>query len=145
MPFTIRTARPEDAPAIATLITILGYSLSPDQVPGRLAEYSGENNRVFVALTGEAIIGFLSFHASPLFHETAKLGRITAMAIDPQFHRQGVGRALVQAAESFAIACGCSRIEVTSGDHREQDAHLFYQAQGYHSDCRRFLKRFPPA
>jgi hypothetical protein len=43
-------------------------------------------------------------------------------------------------AEEAAAACGCLRMEVTSGDHREQDAHLFYQAQGYRADCRRFIK-----
>lgn len=143
MPLSIRTATAEDATAIAALIRILGYSLPSDEVPARLAEYSGQRSRVFLALSGESVVGFLSFHAMPMFHEAACLGRITAMAIDPKFHRQGIGRALVQAAEDFARECGCPRIEVTSGDHRAQDAHLFYQSQGYETDCRRFLKRLP--
>lgn len=144
MAILIRTAILEDAPAIARLIRILGYSLPPDQIPGRLAEYSGDTSRVFAAVDQQTVIGFLSFYATPLFHENAKIGRITAMVIDPTFHRQGVGRALVKAAEEFAYQCQCSRIEVTSGDHREHDAHLFYLSQGYQSDCRRFLKRLPP-
>lgn len=144
MSVSIRIATPEDTGAVAALIRVLGYSLPSDQVPARLAEYSGPRSRAFIAIKEEAVVGFLSFYATPMFHEAACLGRITAMAIDPEFHRQGIGRALVQAAEDFARQCGCSRIEVTSGDHRAQDAHLFYQSQGYETDCRRFLKRLPP-
>ncbi len=96
---------------------------------------------MWVAVCGDGVAGFLSFHAIPLFHEPGRLGRITAMAIDPAFQRQGVGRALVAAAEVFAIQSGCQRMEVTSGDRREKDAHVFYRALGYDSDCRRFLKR----
>jgi len=87
-------------------------------------------------------MGFLSIHAIPLFHEAGRLGRITAMAIDPRRQRMGIGAALMGAAEGFAWSVGCSRVEVTSGDGREKDAHLFYQGQGFRSDCRRFLKRF---
>ena len=47
---------------------------------------------------------------------------------------------MVAAAEKIAADGGCLRMEVTSGDHREQDAHLFYQSLGYRTDCRRFLK-----
>ncbi|MEZ0275792.1 MAG: GNAT family N-acetyltransferase, partial [Roseimicrobium sp.] len=66
----------------------------------------------------------------------------TAMAIDPGYQRQGIGTALVGAAEEFARSRGCVRMEVTSGDRREKDAHVFYAGLGYASDCRRFLKRF---
>jgi GNAT superfamily N-acetyltransferase len=107
----------------------------------RLEAYSNGNSRVFIAANDTDVIGFLSFHAIPLFHEAAMLGRITAMAIDPDHQREGIGSSLVSAAENFGISIGCSRMEVTSGDRREHDAHRFYLAQGYRSDCRRFLKQ----
>ena len=65
------------------------------------------------------------------------------MAIDRDHQRAGIGASLVEAAEAFAISVGCFRVEVTSGDRRKQDAHLFYAAKGYVSDCRRSLKRLP--
>lgn len=142
MPHQIREARPEDAETIAQLIQVLGYELNSIQIADRFKAYRNDFSRVFVALDDASLVGFLSFHAIPLFHETAMLGRITAMAINPSHQREGIGSSLVKAAEDFAISVGCSRMEVTSGDKREQDAHLFYIAQGYHSDCRRFLKRF---
>ena len=142
MAYEIRQAHAGDAEAIAGLIAVLGYGLKAGHVPARLKAYGGDSSRAFVALDKSgALVGFLSFHAITLFHEAGALGRITAMAIDPGHQRQGVGKALVQAAEEFARGRGCTRIEVTSGDHREADAHLFYAALGYASDCRRFLKR----
>ena len=144
MQHLVREARYDDAGAISRLITTLGYEMCADEVAGRLVECAGRADKVLVAEQDENVIGFLSFHAIPLFHQSGRLGRITAMAIDPLNHRQGVGRSLVRAAEKAARDCGCGRMEVTSGDHREQDAHLFYQAEGYRMDCRRFIKNLEP-
>lgn len=139
--FALRQARPGDEEALARLLGVLGYPTDAAAVPASLEAYDGPCSRVWVAVCEQGVVGFLSFHAIPLFHEPGMLGRITAMAIDPAFQRRGVGRALVAAAEAFAVECGCASMEVTSGDRREKDAHVFYQALGYQSDCRRFLKR----
>lgn len=138
----IRPADPDDADQISRLITVLGYGMTPAQVRGRLEE--SYNGGVFVACEGNVVVGFISFHVIPLFHDVSNLGRITAVAIDPKYHRKGIGRLLIAAAEHATVLRGCSRMEVTSGDHREQDAHLFYFAQGYRSDCRRFQKQLKP-
>lgn len=145
MNYPVREACPEDAEAIAGLIAFLGYKLEASCIGDRLHAYRYKFSRVFVASEGVSVVGFLSFHAIPMFHEIAMLGRITAMAVDPRHQRQGIGACLLRAAEAFAIQNGCTRMEVTSGDRREQDAHLFYAAQGYHSDCRRFLKHLKPS
>lgn len=137
----IRQAQDGDEEALARLLGVLGYPADAAMVTGSLKAYEGAHSRVWVAVCEGGVVGFLSFHAIPLFHEPGSLGRITAMAIDPAFQRRGVGRALVAAAEAFAQECGCERMEVTSGDRREKDAHVFYRALGYESDCRRFLKR----
>ena len=142
IPHEIRGARSEDAEPLARLIGILGYELSSGRIADRLEAYNDNFSRVFVACQSAEPVGFLCFHGITLFHEASTLGRITAMAIDPHHHRKGIGSCLVLAAENFAISIGCSRMEVTSGDRREHDAHLFYRAQGYDSDCRRFLKHF---
>lgn len=139
--FVIRKATPEDAPAVTELIIVLGYKLDQPQVAEQLALHTTPSTQAWVALHEGKVVGFLSFHAIPMFHESGNLGRITAMAIHPAYQRRGVGRGLVTTAEDYARSYRCKRMEVTSGDHREQDAHLFYQAQGYNVDCRRFLKR----
>jgi len=136
----IREAAPADAGAVSELIAQLGYSLKPADVISRLERCNKDSGRVFVATWDSKIVGFISFHEIPLFHQGGSLGRITAMAVSVEHHRKGIGRLLLQSAESHALSVGCIRMEVTSGDHREADAHSFYESQGYASDCRRFLK-----
>jgi len=140
---SIRDAIPSDADALSELISELGYRLSPPGIVQRLDRHNDDFSKVFVAIAEGRVAGFLSFHAIPLLHESSSLGRITAMAIHSDYQRQGIGTSLVQAAEDHARSLNCSRLEVTSGDHREQDAHVFYTSLGYRSDCRRFLKPLP--
>lgn len=140
MKIDVSDCRLEDAESLARLLEVLGYPMSAEFVVERMQTYQDEFSRIFVARAGDEVVGFLSFHAIPLFHATLMLGRVTAMAIDPSHQRKGVGARLIQYAEKFAVSAGCSRMEVTSGDHREGDAHVFYQRMGYQSDCRRFLK-----
>src|SRR6267143_1378466 len=124
MTFTVRRAEAEDADAIAVCLAALGYATPT----------------VLVAedpTTG--IVGVVSVHLVPLFHAPGSLARLTALAVVPGHQRKGAGRALIAAAEAFAWEHDCRRVEVTSGDHRE-DAHKFYHALGYAIDERRFIK-----
>ena len=138
--FLIREATPSDADSISTLLRELGYTLSPHDVVLRLDRYNEDFSRVWVATKDSEIVGFISFHSIPLFHQSGSLGRITAMEVSSAHRRCGIGSSLLHHAEVHAMNLNCIRIEVTSGDHREFDAHKFYESQGYYSDCRRFLK-----
>jgi GNAT superfamily N-acetyltransferase len=135
-----RRARSEDAPAVAELLVALGYLSAVAQIERRIADSAASpDTAVFVAESMNRIVGVLSFHCIPLFHADGSLGRITSLVVAPDYRQRGVGRLLVGAAEAFARTHGCSRVEVTSGDHRP-DAHAFYQHLGYRLDSRRFVK-----
>lgn len=137
----IRRARRSDARAISGLLTALGYPSQPFEVEKRMADGDTlPGTVVFVAESSARVIGVVSFHCIPLFHADGYLGRITSMVVDPEFRRRGIGRLLVSSAEKFGWEHGCTRMEVTSGDHRA-DAHAFYEHLGYQVDCRRFIKR----
>jgi ribosomal protein S18 acetylase RimI-like enzyme len=137
----VRRARNVDAPGIADLLTTLGYPANALQVDRRLAGCAGSNSTaVFVAESCGRVLGVLSFHCLPLFHEDGFLGRITSLVVAPDRRRRGIGRLLVVAAEESAWAQRCTRIEVTSGEYRT-DAHAFYQRLGFEPDARRFIKR----
>jgi GNAT superfamily N-acetyltransferase len=140
MTFTVRRAEAGDATAIAVCLAALGYATPPALVAEKLSRLGGPSDTVLVVedpTTG--IVGVVSVHLVPLFHAAGNLARLTALAVVPQHQRKGVGRALVAAAEAFAWEHDCRRVEVTSGDHRE-DAHRFYHALGYEMDERRFIK-----
>src|SRR5262245_36011103 len=86
----VRKAERSDAPHIAHLIRVLGYALDVEEVPGRLLAYTNPTSRVFVALVENVVVGFVSVQANALFHQVSRIGRITAMAIDPGCQRRGI-------------------------------------------------------
>jgi GNAT superfamily N-acetyltransferase len=143
---SVRRAEPADARSIAVCLDALGYGTTAGLVHARLVAFEGSDaDAAFVAIgnDGTSPLGVVSVHLLPLFHSEGNLARITALAVRDDAQRTGVGRMLVDAAETFAWARACRRIEVTSGDHRP-NAHAFYLAMGYALDERRFLKHAQP-
>ncbi|MEM7383778.1 MAG: GNAT family N-acetyltransferase [Verrucomicrobiota bacterium] len=139
-PIDIREAVIEDAEGIAPLIVELGYRITIDDLKSQMRTYSVGGDSVLVAVDAEEIIGFLSLHFIPFMHATGGLCRITAMSVSSRYRMKGVGRSLLNKAESVASSLGGKRLEVTSGDHRKEDAHIFYQSCGFRLSDRRFLK-----
>jgi predicted N-acetyltransferase YhbS len=139
---TVREARGSDAEALASLLTELGYPDEPARVAARAAELAADAaSIVLVAEDGAGVIGFVAASAMPLLHEDGSWCRLSALAVAEGRRGEGVGRALVEAAETFARSRGCRYAEVTSGDRPEREAaHLFYRALGYEEVSRRFLK-----
>lgn len=70
-----------------------------------------------------SLLGFSTFAAAPLLN-------IHDIAVMPQSRGQGVGRALMRAAEAFARKVGCCKLtlEVLEGN---RDAQALYAAEGY--------------
>ena len=145
MTHPIRRANPDDAAEIAECLAELGYGTTATLVVEKLRRAAHSAiDAVFVATAGEGkrIVGVASIHVLPLFHASGNLARLTALAVRRDSQRRGVGGALLTAAEEFAWASDCRRIEITSGDHRPE-AHAFYRRLGYLEDERRFIKRAP--
>jgi len=127
----IREANLKDANAIALLLNEMGHQSSAEDVSKRLEALTHSHiDRVWVCEKDSQVIGFLSFHVSPRFYAWGNLGRITAMAVQSNFRRQGYGRKLIDHAEKFAKNSDCARVEVTSYSHRT-DTHQFYKSAGY--------------
>jgi GNAT superfamily N-acetyltransferase len=139
-PVQIRPARLDDAAALIPLLEELGYPLSGRLVAENIRRLSsGPADRVWVAERAGEILGVASVHLTPLFHKSGTTGRITTLVVSSRAQGQGIGRSLVSAAETYCWQAGCTGIELTSGDHRN-DAHRFYEHLGYHVRSRRFYK-----
>jgi GNAT superfamily N-acetyltransferase len=141
---SVRPAGAADAGAVAALVAQLGYDPGADELAARTAELGGDGrSAVLVSERDGAVTGLLTAHVVPVLHEPGGWCRITMLVVDEGARRQGDGRALVAAAEAFARAAGCSRIEVTSARHRA-GAHAFYRSLGYGQVSEHFLKRMAP-
>jgi len=135
----IRTARASDAQALAGLLGQLGYPNTTRFVQKKLMRFSKKDDRVFVATLRGQVIGFASCHIVPLIHQSGNLCRITAIIVAHGFRNSNIGHTLMQVVERHARSRRCTKIEVTSGQHRSK-AHRFYGRLGYREVSRRFLK-----
>jgi len=92
-----------------------------------------------VACDGDQIVGFVGTRVGPLYESDDRYGQIMALAVASARQRSGIGRMLMQAAETTLIQRGARVLVVTSGNHRI-DAHAFYEKNGYTFTGRRYKK-----
>lgn len=136
----VRDAVDTDAPAISPLLSELGYPTTVEEVLLRLRMLRKLNQKaVLVAQKGERVVGVVTVHAALVLHRPKPIGRVTALVVAEEERGQGIGRALVAAAEARMRTWGCGRIELTSGKQRT-DAHAFYRKLGYVERSVRFVK-----
>ncbi len=140
----IRAAIPEDVPALAGLLDELGFPAPLDTVARRLARLSDLGESVLVASKGAEVLGFVSVHVTPVLHRPTPVGRLTALVVTNRARKQGIGRALVEAAEQYLALAGCGLIELTS-NVKLAAAHAFYERLGYAITSHRFCKPLPAA
>ena len=65
--------------------------------------------------------------------------RVTALVVDCRARRRGIGKLLMDRAESLASTAGCEIVELTSAATRAE-AHAFYRSIGYEPNSLRFRK-----
>jgi GNAT superfamily N-acetyltransferase len=95
---------------------------------------------VYVAEMDGAVVGFAALQVVPLLERERPLCRLTALVVDEEARRPGVGRALLERVEDEARRLGCERLEVTSESARREDTRAFYERLGFEERPRRFLK-----
>ena len=128
--FEIRAANPEDAAALVDLLQELGFPTAVGAVAQRLTALADGGEKVFVGIRGVEVLGLVTLHVTPVLHRPTPVGRMTALVVASRARRQGLGRALVAAAERHLAGAGCGLIEVTS-NQKLVEAHTFYQQLGY--------------
>lgn|GEM_PF-928583 len=133
----VREARVRDAPAVASLLTQLGYAHDESQASERIASWAGDPfGCVLIAVDEATPVGLLAVRVVRYFEREGSFARVLALAVDELHRRRGIGRALLDRAEAWARERGCTDIEVAS--HRDRaDAQAFYAAHGYEDVCNR--------
>lgn len=129
----IRAAQFGDAAEIARLSIQLGYRITEREARERLAVLlPNERHYVAVAVSGAHMLGRVHVeHRSGI--ETGDRAELMALVVDANARGGGVGRKLVEAAESWALSRGLSSLIVRSNVAREL-SHPFYLALGYSRD-----------
>jgi ribosomal protein S18 acetylase RimI-like enzyme len=144
MSLTMRRAEPDDISALCSLMEALsGQAISPEQMLNRL-KFVAESkvDSLFVCEEDSLIVGLLGFRIRENLEEMSSYGEISAIVVDPDDRRRGVGRFMMDYAEKLAKERGCKGTWLVSGFGREKEAHKFYKQLGYQITGRRFVKPF---
>ena len=90
-----------------------------------------EKMSTILAMHGDQAIGFMT-----LERHAPKSGELHVLAIRPEWHRRGVGAALLAATESYAQSVGVRYLQVKTLSSRRECEHyaktrLWYEAMGF--------------
>lgn len=128
----VRRAEPDDAAGLAGLSAELGYPGIASELRRRVEElHRLPGHVVFVANSPELeVIGWV--HVCLCHHlESETFAEVAGLVVAQAHRSSGVGAALLEAAEDWALEQGMETIRVRSNVVRER-AHRFYLRQGYH-------------
>jgi ribosomal protein S18 acetylase RimI-like enzyme len=127
----IRQMLPEDAEALADLTTQLGYPAHPSEIRRRYDLIKDRwDARLLVAQEADrSIVGWIHVQATYLL-ESDPRAEIWGLVVAESVRGTGAGRALVEAAEEWAIKLGMDVVVVRSNLLRRQ-AQGFYEHLGY--------------
>jgi GNAT superfamily N-acetyltransferase len=127
----IREANISDAASIARLSGQLGYPATPEELEERLLSIlQKKKHRVYVAeLPDKLVVGWIHvFGTQYLMAES--LAEVGGLIVDESNRGHGIGRALVETAEEWAVTMGYRYLRIRSNIIRTE-AHRFYKRMGY--------------
>ena len=133
-----------DRDAVRRLVERTGF-FDPDEidiavelVEECLARGAASSYHFVCADKNDVLIGYACYGAVPC---TRGSYDVYWIAVDPDFQRHGLGRALLSAAESLIAKAGGERIYIdTSGREQYASTRAFYERNGYSCEAR--LKDF---
>jgi len=129
-PVHVRTARLDDVDRIVELTAQLGYDVHASAVRERLARIlERPDHRFMVADLDGRAVGWLHALVSD-YIETGPFVVVAGLVVDAAARTTGVGRALMSAAEQWAVETGCHVVRLWSSAGRTE-AHRFYERIGY--------------
>lgn len=126
----VRPLRREDLPAYLALRRELWPEAGEEGVEALL---EGLRQAAFVAEVEGELLGFVEVGLRPYAEgcETSPVGYLEGWYVRPPWRRQGVGRALVERAEAWARAQGCTEMasdaQLENLLGQEAHRHLGYQ------------------
>ena len=126
----VRRALLHDADEIARLALVLGYPVDSSVVLARLERIARmPSHAVIVADEADRLLGWAAVEQRLSIAE-GEQAEVVSLVVDPECRWRGVGRALLRAAEEWAMLRGLPLMRVRSNILRE-DSHVFYHRLGY--------------
>lgn len=131
MNFIIRECKIADGPYIQQLNRRqMGYDFPVRETVRKLEKrLADQSQKIFVAEAGGRVVGYVHLQDYDVLY-APHMKNILGIAVAREYHRHGIGRALLSAAETWAGNTGAAGVRLVSGENRK-GAHLFYSRCGY--------------
>jgi GNAT superfamily N-acetyltransferase len=144
-PVSIRPMRSGDVDAAASLTSQLGYPVDAAELGLRLADVRRRTDHEVLVATDDAdrAIGWIHVLRVGTL-EASELAQVAGLVVDEGHREEGIGAALLAAAETWAREHGARSIVVRSRVTRER-AHAFYLRHGYREQKRSVVFEKPLA
>lgn len=138
----IREVQQEDLQVVAVLMDQLGYPVSEEDLRSRFAALQEHPDyQAYIAESDGNVVGMIGLIQELRFERDGKHVRIGALVVDENYRGGGIGKALLQAAESWAGTVGARAMALNSGNREERTgAHAFYRHMGYTAGSTGFVK-----
>lgn len=111
----LRAAAPADGPELARLLAQAGWHVSPADAAGRLDQMR-QSGAVLVATGWQGLAGLAALHWAPTLQAPRPVAALTALVVDADERRHGIGRMLLKAASQAARAAGCDTLDAILPD-----------------------------
>ena len=141
----VREARPQDWPAVSSLLAELGrpdVRGAPEEAAARevFEAYLGRDDvAAIVAEVDGQVAGFVDIEYRTRLNFTRAQAWIPDLIVTEAGRSRGVGAALLARAEELARARGCWGMSLESASWRER-AHAFYLREGWDDSGKAFTK-----
>jgi GNAT superfamily N-acetyltransferase len=135
---TIRIATALDQAALFDLVRLFPSpsTRTPDSYADALRiKLSDESYATLVAEDEDRLIGYLAGCAHRTFYAGGSIAWVDEIWVEPEYRRQGIGRQLMDAFESWASGRGCVQVSLAT-----RGAAPFYEKIGYASSAAYFKK-----
>jgi GNAT superfamily N-acetyltransferase len=138
----IREFEQRDEPDIQRLFAILTGSIisDPDLIDRLDFIKNSPIDSLYVYDFNNKVIGLLGFRIRENIEENSRYGEVSAIVVDSDYQKRGIGRQLMDFAEQLSKDSNCKGTWLVSGFGREEKAHSFYKSLGYISTGYRFVK-----
>ena len=126
----IRAADGGDVEGVHELLRSAGVTVARAALGARLGAVLAQPGAVLLAEEWGPPTGLIALHWTATLAADLKPGCVTALVVDPDRRRSGVGRLLLKAAAQAARAAGCGEL-VVSVAPRMEELRQFCLASGF--------------
>ncbi|MDR3697814.1 GNAT family N-acetyltransferase [Mucilaginibacter sp.] len=139
----IRDANPGDLTALTLLMNELGYPTLFEEMKERFSKISANSDyKTIVAILNDEVVGMAGLAKGIFYEKNGHYPRVLAFVVKQNSRGKGIGKALLNTAESLAKELGITTVLINCGNREEREqAHKFYYKMGYAVKSSGFVKQ----